>query len=126
MRERRDLIQKHGRRKLLTLGLVVPCVQKRDADGNPTWKEGRITAGNLMARGEVPGTYSLNLAGRALRYMAQLELQMEGDLTTHKDLGGAYFHGRKTPIEPPGGRAIFDRTPPGWAGFKTQIETSIF
>ena len=48
--------------------------------------------------------------------MAQLELQIEGAHTTHKDVGEARFHGRQPPIEFPGGRAIFARIPPGWAG----------
>ena len=45
-RDRRDLIQKFSREKVLALDLVVPFVQNRDADGNPTRKKARTTAGD--------------------------------------------------------------------------------
>ena len=75
-RERRDLIQKLGREKVLTPDLVVPFQPKRDAGGNPTSKKARITAGDLLSRGKVPNTYPANLAGETSRYMTQLELKI--------------------------------------------------
>ena len=49
--ERRDLIRERGWAKVFTLDLVVPFVQKRDADGNPTRKKARIIAGDLVPGG---------------------------------------------------------------------------
>ena len=89
-------------------------VQKRDADGDPTRKKARITAGDLVARGRVPDTYSANLAVETSRYMAQLELQMEGARTTHKDVGGA------TPDRVPGRARHLRPHSPGWAGLGTE------
>ena len=34
----------------------------------------------------------------------------------HKDVGGAYFHGKQPDIEKPSGRAISAPIPSGWAG----------
>ena len=91
-RERRDLIQKLGRRKVLALDLVVPFVQKRDAGDNLTRKKASITtAGNLLSKGKVPNTCSVYLVCVAPRYMAQLVLQMERARTTHMDVGGPTF-----------------------------------
>ena len=70
----------------------------------------------MLSRGKVPNTYSANLTGETSRYMAQLELQMEGARTTHMDVGEAYFHCQKPAVESPGGRAIFARISSGWAG----------
>ena len=95
-------------------------MQKQDADGIPARKKARIAAGDLVSRGEVPDTYSANLAGRTSLYRTQSELQMEGGRTTHRDVGGACFHGRKPPVESPRGGAIFARIQPGWAGLGTE------
>ena len=48
--------------------------------------------------------------------MTQIELQNESARTVHKDMGGAYFHGKQPDIGKPSGRAIFAPIHPGWAG----------
>ena len=53
-------------------------MKKLDAENNPTRSKVRITAGYLVSSGNVLDTYSANLAGETPRYIAQLNLQMEG------------------------------------------------
>ena len=48
----------------------------------------------MLSKRKDPDRCSANFAGESSRYMTQLKLQMEGARTTHKDMGGAYFHGR--------------------------------
>ena len=106
---RRKTIAHHGRGKTHTLRLVVPCKEKRNADGVVTRKKVRIAAGNLTFFGKIPGTYSANLAGETSRYMTQLELQLKEARTAHKDVGGGYFNGKQPDIGKPTGRATFGR-----------------
>ena len=85
---RRTAIADHGRGKTDTLRLVVPCKEKRNAGGVVTRKKVRITARDLVSLGKIPGMYSAKLAGETSRYMTQLELQLKGARTVHKDVGG--------------------------------------
>ena len=73
----------------------------------------RITAGDLVSFGKLSDMYSANLAGETSLYMTQLELQLQGARTTHKDVRGAYIHGKQPDIGKPSGRAIFAPIPPG-------------
>ena len=111
---RRDAIRKHGKGKVHTLHLVVPCKEKRNADGEVTRKKVRITAADLVSNGKIANTFAANLAGETSRLLTQLELGLPGARTVHKDVGGAYFHGKQPPIDSEGGRAIFAPIPPGW------------
>ena len=53
----------------------------------------RLTAGDLVSFGKLPGTFFANLAGETSRYMTQLELQLQGARTPQKDVGGATSKG---------------------------------
>ena len=57
-----------------------------------TRKKARATAGDLTSNGEIPDASSADLAGEATQYITQLERQLKGARTTHKDVGGD-FHG---------------------------------
>ena len=81
-----------------------------------TRKKARITTGDLVSNGKIPGTFSVNLAGETSRYTTQLELQPKGARTVHKDVGGAYFHGKQPGMCTPSGRATFALIPLGLAG----------
>ena len=86
---RRKAIADHGRGKTHTLRLVVPCEEKRNAEGFMIRKKVRITAGDLVSFELIPDKYSANfLAGENSRYMTQLELQLKDSRTAHKDRGG--------------------------------------
>ena len=104
---------------VLTPYLAVPFVQKRSADGNPSRKKARITTGDLVS-GERPGNPVLQPGwGDLALYDAARTAAGGGGRTAHKDVGGA-VHGRQTLIEARGGRAVFARIPPGWAGLGTR------
>ena len=64
--------------------------------------------------------YSANLVEEASRYIMQLDLQLVGSRAVRKGMGVAYIDGRQPPIESRGGRTVFARTPPGWAGVGTE------
>ena len=66
---RRKAIQSHGRGKVNTPRLVVLCKEKRNVDGAVTRKKVRLTTGDLVSFGNLPDTYSANLAGGSSRYM---------------------------------------------------------
>ena len=119
---RRKAIQSYGRGKVHTLHLVVPCKKKCLFDGTVTRKKVRLTAGDLVSFGKLPGTYSANLAGETSRYMIQLELQLQGARTTHKDVGGDYFHGKQPDIGELSGRAIFAPFSPDGRGWVQSTE----
>ena len=87
-RRRREIIGKYGRGKVQTLRLVVQFKEKRNADDTVTAKMARAAAGDLTSNGKIPCTFPANLAGETWRYMTQLELQLKGARTTHKNLGG--------------------------------------
>ena len=63
---RRKSIQSHGRGKVHTFRLVVPCKEKHKVDGAVARKKMRLTAGGLVSLGKLSGTYSANLAGENL------------------------------------------------------------
>ena len=86
---RRDAIRKHGKGKVHTLHLVVPCKEKRNADGEVTRKKVRITAADLVSNGKIANTFAANLAGETSRLLTQLELGLPGARTVHKDVGGS-------------------------------------
>ena len=112
-RRRRELIGKYRRGEIHTLRLVVPFKEKRNVDGAGTRKKARTTAGGLVSNEKIPGTFPANMACKTSQYMTQLELQLKGARTGHKDVGGGYFHGKQPDIEMASGRAIFFPIPPG-------------
>ena len=93
----------HGRGKVHTLHLVVPCKEKRNSDGEVTRKKAGITAADLVSNGKIARTFAVNFAGKTSRLLTQLELGFSGARTVHKDVGGAYFHGKQPPVNSEGG-----------------------
>ena len=125
---RRKAIQDHGRRKAHTLRLVVPCKEKRNADGAAARKKARATAGDLVSNGKIPRTFSANLAGETSRYMTQLELQNKGDRTAHKAVWGGVTSTGSSPTS--GSQAAepsllpFPTTGRGWTQITGYASTS--
>ena len=78
----------HGKGKVHTLHLVVPCKEKRNSDGEVTRKKARITAADLVSNGKITSTFAANLAGETSRFLTQLELGLPGAQTVHNDVGG--------------------------------------
>ena len=60
---RRNAINEHGRGKVHTLHLVMPCKEKRNSDGEVTRKKVRITAADLVSNGRIASTFAANLEG---------------------------------------------------------------
>ena len=102
-RTRREAIRMHGKSKAHTPHLVVTCKEKRNSDGEVTRKKIRITAADLVSNGKTANTFAADLAGETSRLLTQLELGLPGAHTVHKNVGGAYFHGKQPPINSEGG-----------------------
>ena len=103
----------HGKGKVHTLHLVVPCKEKRNSDGEVTRKKVRITAADLVSNGKIASTFAANLAGRHRATLRNSSSGFRGRGRCTRTCGGRTSTGN-SPRSTQRGGAIFAPIPPGW------------